>query len=93
MSLAVEINDGSNGGQHVEEDVTTQKEVGSTTKCRTRSNKLICWAQVATSFLSYQTEKTKWETLRVLNKLEGDGEQKTGMWHHLEHCVSCRSEM
>nr|XP_040018043.1 ankyrin repeat domain-containing protein 26 isoform X9 [Gasterosteus aculeatus aculeatus] len=51
----VEINDGSNGGQHVEEDVTTQKE----------------------------TEKTKWETLRVLNKLEGDGEQKTDLMEEL----------
>ncbi|XP_077939057.1 ankyrin repeat domain-containing protein 26 isoform X15 [Gasterosteus aculeatus] len=54
-SKEIEINDGSNGGQHVEEDVTTQKE----------------------------TEKTKWETLRVLNKLEGDGEQKTDLMEEL----------
>ncbi|KAM8891549.1 ankyrin repeat domain-containing protein 26 isoform 7-T11 [Spinachia spinachia] len=50
-----ETNNGGNGGQHVEEDVATQKE----------------------------TEKTKWETLRVLNQLEGDGERKTDLMEEL----------
>ncbi|XP_037308238.2 uncharacterized protein si:ch211-272n13.3 isoform X2 [Pungitius pungitius] len=51
----VEISNGGNKAQRVEEDVTTQKE----------------------------TEKTKWETLRVLNKLEGDGERKTDLMEEL----------
>lgn len=46
-----------------------------------------CWKHVL--FLSFfQTEKSKWEPLRVLSKLEADHEQQTGGQNNLKHCGS-----